>query len=215
MLRRIQEYLERLYDLEVRERVEDFVCDGELAQAMTRDALERGEVLLVHEHLQDVSVGLYVDPQAVDALRRGLRWWNGPRGFRAFCLTTEGVSHFVYLMFRAKRELPVTQLELEIQAEVDKYAFGLLEAPHRRPPLVRSRMLRSHLYAAPRFMHGADTEEGRRYRIASRVAARYTEQLEFRYVAAGDEQGLHRALRRFYRLGAKGKMEAAEHTRAA
>ncbi|MCH7929016.1 MAG: ATP-binding protein [Proteobacteria bacterium] len=35
--------------------------------------------------------------------------------------SVEGVSHFVLVAERARRELPVTQLELELQAEIDKF----------------------------------------------------------------------------------------------
>src|SRR5690606_4169878 len=35
----------------------------------------------------------------------------------------EGVSHFVHLVERARTELPTSQLELEFQAEVDKFTL--------------------------------------------------------------------------------------------
>src|SRR6202030_239021 len=39
-----------------------------------------------------------------------------------YCTALEGVSHFVYSTWRLGRDLPVSLLELETQAEVDKYA---------------------------------------------------------------------------------------------
>src|SRR6185295_5914830 len=38
-----------------------------------------------------------------------------------FCTLTEEVSHFVYLLFCAHAARSVTELELELQGEVDKY----------------------------------------------------------------------------------------------
>src|SRR6202042_170281 len=39
-----------------------------------------------------------------------------------YCTALEGVSHFVYSIWGLERDLPVSLLELETQAEVDKYA---------------------------------------------------------------------------------------------
>src|SRR5262249_42528562 len=41
----------------------------------------------------------------------------------AVCQLIEGVSHFVYVADRARRGLPATHLELELQAEIDKYVL--------------------------------------------------------------------------------------------
>ena len=43
------------------------------------------------------------------------------------CQLIEGVSHFVYVADRARRKLPATQLELELQAEIDKYVLLVLQ----------------------------------------------------------------------------------------
>src|SRR5690606_22268107 len=52
-------------------------------------------------------------------------WLAGLRHFEAACLATEGVSHFLYVIFRARSAGQVSQLELELQGEVDKYAAGM------------------------------------------------------------------------------------------
>jgi hypothetical protein len=209
MLRRIQERLHDLYDLQLRESVDDFVCDADVASAADGRAVERGEVLVVVEQPHDVRVGLYVDPAAVAMLHDRHAWWRGRRSFRAFCLATEGVSHFVYLMFRAASGHSVSQLELEIQGEVDKYATGLLHGPGGGAALSKSRMLRGRLFDHVRFHDPAASEAGARYRLALRVAADYARSLESRYVARGDMAGLARDLRRFYRKGAHGKLQRA------
>ena len=40
-----------------------------------------------------------------------------------YCTALEGVSHFVYSTWGLERDMPVSLLELETQAEVDKYAI--------------------------------------------------------------------------------------------
>jgi hypothetical protein len=110
-------------------------------------------------------------------------------------------------MFRASNDTPVTQLELELQAEVDKYATGLLAGNGVGLIAGRSRALRQRLFTEARFLDDAGTEEGDRYRLATRLAARYTASLEARFIERGDLEAFARELRRFYRLGPREKIE--------
>lgn len=197
MLRRLQRELEALYDLPLGPDVEQFVCTEEAARALAGDAItERREALIVVERGDDVEVGLYVDP----TLRE-------PRShFDAVCVLAEGVSHFVYLEFRSGRGRVVSELELELQAEVDKYALSLVRAPSERLSS-RSRRLRRRLFEQTAFLDPEGSERGERYRLASRMASAYARFLERRFVDAGDLRAMARELRRFYRLGEREKLE--------
>ncbi|HVY30367.1 MAG TPA: hypothetical protein VHB79_27605 [Polyangiaceae bacterium] len=106
----------------------------------------------------------------------------------------EGVSHFVYVANRARQELPSTHLELELQAEVDKFVLLVLE----QVPYDRSEAIAVHaqLYERVQFLHARGTELGDRYRTANDLAARYVR----RQLGFGHET-THAALRRFYRAG--------------
>lgn len=115
----------------------------------------------------------------------------------------EGVSHFLYLAERARTELPATQLELELQAEVDK--FVAVAAPHRSS---RAANLAAHrrLFEAPvRFLHAAPTEAGARYRYAHTLACRFVARL----VARSDPRELNARLVRFHRAGQAEKIALA------
>jgi hypothetical protein len=210
-LGRIQRALVELYDVPLDASVDDFVCDEEVAREAVGEGVERREVLLVAEEPDGLAVGLYVDEAALTTLREmtgGDAWLEeeGPR-FAATCLATEGVSHFVYLMFRATNDTSVTQLELELQAEVDKYATGLLAGHGVGLIRARSRALRQRLFADARFLDEPGTEEGDRYRLATRLAAQYAASLESRFLDRGDLTAFARELRRFYRLGPREKIE--------
>ena len=228
MLDRIQEMLADLYDLPVDRPVGAFLCDAEVVEQSVEGAVARGEVLLVAEEPDGLAVGLYVCPDAVARLTAarapapsgsdGAGTWSAgdafladdAADFAAACLATEGVSHFVYLTFRADNDDSVTQLELELQAEVDKYATGLLAGQGMGAIRARSRALRERLFEGVRFIDAADTEVGERYRTAHRWAARYAASLEARHLdGEGDLDALGRELRRFYRMGMRGKLEAA------
>ncbi len=91
-LETIRENLSRLYDLDAPE-VAPFLCTHEETQAAVGDGVARGEVLLVQEQGNDIAVGLFVCEAAIEAMRQGDQ--------AGWLLATEGVSHFVYLLFLA------------------------------------------------------------------------------------------------------------------
>jgi hypothetical protein len=134
------------------------------------------------------------------------------------CQVVEGVSHFLYLAERARRELPATQLELEIQAEVDKYVILVVgETLHRAGPTDeaarfdpgRSRAMRARLFERVIFLHGEGTEHGERYRVANDVAARVAHGIERAIVRRGGADAARLFLRRFYAAGQREKLELA------
>ena len=85
------------------------------------------EALLVCEDGETLHVGLFLDESVLAQLVRGQgEPWSLER-LRGFCHAAEGVSHFLYLAHRAEQHRPVSLLELEAQAEVDKYLCVLLQ----------------------------------------------------------------------------------------
>lgn len=219
-LKAIQSWLRELYDLEVGPCVTEFVCGEQLVRDLGHSP-DRGELLLVAEDGDDAAVALFMREKTVDAVQvHGLSVWEATDGFTDACLATEGVSHFLYLMFRAAFDETVSQLELELQAEVDKYASALLSgngvwAVRAQRELAelraRSRAIRKTLFDDAEFLDDAESEEGERYRLASRLAHAYATELERRFVDRGDIGALLTELRRFYRMGLPGKMRAAQH----
>jgi hypothetical protein len=115
----------------------------------------------------------------------------------------EGVSHFVLVAERIRIGRPTSQLELEFQAEVDKLVLiqqGL--ATHSTEFAAR---LHRQLYGEVSFLHPPESEQGERYRLANRLAARFTERLARLSPAAKQD-----LLRRFYRMGLGDKMHASQ-----
>ena len=190
----IQGGLERLYQLDRVADVDEFVSEA---------AVGEREVLMVR----------MADDGVVEMSLR-----LPPLGRREFdlladvdldplCQIIEGVSHFVYLAARAREGRGATQLELEVQAEVDKYvvlvaALGAIDAP-------KSAKLRGRLYEQVSFSQAAGSELGERYRMANQVAARFVRRLERTYLHGGRLRELWRELRRFYRLGQEEKLRVA------
>ncbi len=212
-LQRIADELSALYDTPRLPDVTSFLCDEATMRQAVGPEVERGEVLAVLEEAGTSFVGLYVAADVLDAL--------GPNeSFRTWQLAVEGVSHLVYLCFRADRDESVSALELELQAEVDKWALGLLRPRHEAHPLAgwgaprlaQSRSLRRRLFADARFLDEPGTEVGDRYRAANRIAAGFVEGLEarhLRHVDPSGERALVGELRRFYRDGGANKLAGA------
>ncbi|HEY6079905.1 MAG TPA: hypothetical protein VIW29_13920 [Polyangiaceae bacterium] len=147
---------------------------------------EGREALLLRESEGSVELALVVPSEAANQNDGWLQ-------------LAEGASHFVYVTNRARQELPSTQLELELQAEVDKFVLLVLE----RQPYDRGDAFEVHsrLYENVRYLHAAGTELGDRYRTANDLAARFVRRL----MAFGPET-THATLRRFYRAGQTDKI---------
>jgi hypothetical protein len=124
-----------------------------------------------------------------------------------FCQLIEGVSHFVYVAERARRELPATELELELQAEVDKYLLLVWQNAEFDP--ATSRAIHVRLFEEVSFCHAEGTVEGDRYRLANDLAARFVRRLDTLYAAKGRFVELREALARFYRMGQAEKIGTA------
>jgi hypothetical protein len=191
----LQARLQAIYGVEA-PGVEGFVVGREVAEAAGH-ALRAPEELLVLEEADGLSVGLYLDEAALAGAARG--------ELRPLMQLAEGVSHFIYLATRAARGRPVSLLELEVQAEVDKFAVLLL-ALWRRDRGRRSRALRRRLYERVAYHAHLEAHELSRYREANRLGAGYARWLEGRFVDQADVEGLLRELRQSYRLGAGEKL---------
>jgi hypothetical protein len=194
-VRAVQARLQAIYGVEA-PGVEGYLIGREVAAAAGH-ALRAPEELLVLEEADGLSIGLFLDEPALAGAARGEL---GP-----LAQVAEGVSHFVYLATRAARGRPVSLLELEVQAEVDKFAVLLL-ALWRRERRHRSRALRRHLYERVCYHDHLAEDELVRYREANRLGAGYARWLEGRYVEEDDVEGLLRELRASYRLGAGEKL---------
>lgn len=199
-----QEELEAIYGVQA-PRVVDFLVDRDGARAAAGEP-RAPEALLVRESDGTLELALFLDDEVVSAADSADP--HDPRPLLAvpsslprLACAAEGVSHFVYLATRAAAGRPVSLLELEVQAEVDKFALLVLHL-WRRGLRRLSPALRRRLFERVRFHAHLDGAELERYRLANRLGGGYARFLEDRYVEEADAEGLLRELRASYRLGA-------------
>jgi hypothetical protein len=199
----MQGALGRLYDVEVAQDVRDYlVTDRALLTALTAGNPGRSteEQLILVQGEGNLDVALYLDNGVLDRLlaadpRESISGAN----LADFWTVLEGVSHFHYVAWNAAFDKPVTLLELEMQAEVDKYVSTrlLLQA---QPVATLGAPLLQRLFDDPVLDPALEPEEADRYQAASALAARYCAGLESRFPGEAFTRDLLRELRTFYRL---------------
>jgi hypothetical protein len=181
---RIQQALERMYRIDRVVDIGDFVHCAEAGQR---------EALLLRE-ADDGGIEVSVQLPQLEAEAE----------LDTLCQIIEGVSHFVYVIDRARVRRKTTQLELELQAEVDKWV--VLAADVRNFDVGDSARLRARLYEQVAFTHGALCEIGERYRIANDAAHRFVRRLEQDYVGSARFGEMRSELRRFFHVGQEEKL---------
>jgi hypothetical protein len=201
MLERLQQQLHEINGSDAGYDIRQFlVTDARVARAISGgDTLTHsGETLLLREDEQGIALSLYLDEALLDRLKAG----DPAAALRSgmlndLCKVIEGLSHFNYVAWRASRERSVTLLELELQAEVDKYVSTMQMAREQQDIELLNR-LHGHLFDNARFHDHLSRRQLERYREASEYAARFCQALEPRLL--GPDQDVLPELRRFYRM---------------
>jgi hypothetical protein len=212
LLQPMQDLLAGIYDLPTDYRVDDFLfTERERLPAALR-ASATDEQVLVLEQGGDTAVGLYLDPGVLERLRAANPLESLHGGNLAdYWTALEGVSHFLCLAWHAGHDRAISLLELELQAEIDKYvtSWWLLrrQTPERNPAGLH-RLLFERTRIAPQLEAG----RAELYREANHYAARFCRRLER---SLEDRQLRVRAetlagLRRFYRLNRERKLKHIE-----
>ncbi|HEU4617003.1 MAG TPA: hypothetical protein VFV10_03140 [Gammaproteobacteria bacterium] len=200
MLNALHELLAEIYDLEVSYDIDEFlVTDASVAAALDVNGRRVEEKLLIAEGAGHAEVSLYLERGLVDRLEA-----HDPsdrldaRNLADFWTAFEGVSHFAYYAWNAEIGKAVRLLEMELQAEVDKFIGTrmLLERQGERPPP----SLHAWLFDLPRYDEQLSSRELTRYRHANRYAAKYCMKLAPALDRRTERDSVERELRQFYRL---------------
>ncbi|HWZ64815.1 MAG TPA: hypothetical protein VNX02_17490 [Steroidobacteraceae bacterium] len=215
LLSRLQALIGGIYDVSVAYDVYDFlVTDRSRLPYATHGGLADEELIVVQSaDGAEVALSLYLDPALLERLDGAdplvelnaanvADWWTA----------LEGVSHFLYLAWNAGHDRPVSLLELEMQAEVDKYVASHWLMRRQYPghfPAELHRVLFERTRIDPRL----ERQRAQLYGEANRYAARFCRRLERRLTGGtyGEPEVLAE-LRRFYRLGTARKRAHIERT---
>jgi hypothetical protein len=207
LLQPLQDMLASIYDLPMQYHVDDFLVTEREHLPMQLRETETDEQVVVIEGGDAASVGLFLDPRVlarlaaanpIEALHSGnvADYWTA----------LEGVSHFICLAWNADHDRAVSLLELELQAEIDKYVTSwwlLREQDPARFPAELHRLL----FERCRVDDALAGTRADMYREANHYAARFCHHMQ--QLLAAQSSGRQEALselRRFYRLSRERKM---------
>jgi hypothetical protein len=208
----LQSALAEIYDLPATPDVREYLMTDRATLSSYGGTRPADEQLLVAEDGDTLSMALYIDASVIERLDRSDPCASLTHENLADYLTAaEGVSHFVYVAWNGGHDKPVTLLELELQAEVDKYVLGawlLRSQGGGRFPRELHRALFERAHIDPVAAAGRIGL----YHAASNYAARFCRRVASllerrRHGAAGD---LLAELRRFYRFGNVRKLKHIE-----
>lgn len=199
MLGELQKHLAGIYQADCGQRIADYlITDRAIAASIGAQDIHESieETVLVAQDGAGLAVSVYLDKALLSRLARGNPLQHlKPRQLRDLSVVLEGLSHFNYLGWCAGQDKSVTLLELELQAEVDKFVATRLLAHEQNKPEI-TRMLHHWLFGDVSFHPSLNADERHRYETASDYAARFC-----RYLGQRMDDGFGmQELRHFYRL---------------
>jgi hypothetical protein len=214
LLRGLQGLLATMYDAPALHDVHDFLVTDATRAAQLAGRTQpppTDEQLLMAEAADGLELSLYVDSEVLRRLaaRCPLHALD-EHNLADYCTALEGVSHFHYVVWNPDRAREISLLELELQAEVDKYASALRLMLEQRDGRFPTELFH-RLFEGVRFLPQLAAAERARYEEAHRCAARFCRRLEERFLRRrrARPEALLGELRRFYRLGSQSKLRHA------
>lgn len=196
----LQHTIETIYRIDRTASVADFrIGEDVLACFAAKGTIDPSrEALLVQDHGEVVDLALFISDEVMKRARAFVA--EGGDHLDEFCVATEGVSHFVYVTFCGEQNRGVSQIELELQAEIDKYLVLSLAYPQQREGLV------PRLYDRFRLSERLTHRERERYTVANRAGRRYARWLHREFSRGRGERAMRDA-RDLYRKPLNAKME--------
>lgn len=182
----LQNLLARINDAPTSHRVTDFLIgDAKHCSALLgRDlAASEDEQVLIQETEVGADLSVYIDEEVTARLTS-----HNPlqrlcdANLADFCTAVEGISHFQYLVWCLEHVRQVSLLELELQAEVDKYAAAtwlvLQQGGGRFHPGLHQRM-----FSQVGYLPSLQRDASQRYVEANRCAARFCRRNDERFLS--------------------------------
>ena len=118
MLHILQKKIEEIYRLDGCPEVNEYLLSPKHFKSIPKVS-DYPQVLYVDEG-NDASLGVYFGKRLFKKIKNKTRVFS----FQDFCIITEEICHFVYLRWSESNNKQITLLDLEMQAEIDKYLLA-------------------------------------------------------------------------------------------
>jgi hypothetical protein len=210
LIEKVQQYFEKLYDIRSNHRAINYLVDHHQAiklLSLHPDAPIPDEMFLVSQNDDDeAEIALYLHPKIIQNLEKNNPFINiNENNLNDFCLMMEGVSHFSYFLYQTDQDHKITQLEMELQAEIDKFMMFYIYLESVNDPKFCKNLF-DQLFEKFSLLENLNYEEQHRYLQASSLAARYCNKLKEYFPNRENIPELITELRSLYRLNQQDKI---------
>ena len=166
-LRPLQLHLERIYRLDSAPSVEHFLLSQAEVRNYLPDEENPGPQVLVRQQDEEYSFGVFLGKGTVQRIhRKGLAKSN----LQDFCSAAEEISHFLYLIWSAKNNRPVSMLDIELQGEIDKFLLASIY-------FSKEKNLFSRIFEWVTYHEGLTAPYRHRYEKANRLGGKFCRSL--------------------------------------
>jgi hypothetical protein len=203
-VRLIDQAIKRLYQLSTPFHAEHFLMPKPLGSALKspRAALY---IAPPTEEEDTLSLGIYLNGEIQSELESfeswGTRWTASQTA--AFGTAAEEVSHFNYLVHNAPVGRAVSHLELELQAEVDKFLLLFFADPQSFEELFEK------CFEKFSWLPQLTAEQRTRYEEANRLAKAFLSKHAALFKKSETHEKCLRIFRAFYAMSLEGKVSRA------
>lgn len=202
-IQHVELHLKRFYQLEPKLSAAQFLV-GKPVRTLSPSTTVgtrsyEGALFIRQASPQDLEIAIYIKPRLQRALRNFSRWrglWNTEQ-VHAFSVLAEEVSHFHFLLFHVQSGRPVSQLELEVQGEIDKFLLAFFSQYSQSGPALFDRTYRQ-LFEDYSLGDSLSPEQQTRYLDANNIAKNKIRKLRHALIRR-DSEGLLPQLRKIYR----------------
>jgi hypothetical protein len=185
-LQALQSLLANINDSPIDYDITDFLISdaGQCHALLGREpAANQDEQVLVCATAAGADMSVYIDRQVTARLRdANPLHCLSDENLGDFCTAVEGISHFQYLIWCLEHARQVSLLELELQAEVDKYAAAMWLLLQQRSGQFHP-ALHSRLFSQVAFLPTLAAHDRQRYSEANQYAARFCRRNDQRFLS--------------------------------
>ena len=203
-LNHLQKELESLYQVDVNQSIEDFLVSSKLVENYHLN--NNQDQLIFQEADGEFNLGVYLKEENLNNLvQKDFSKLLKGNSLKSFITVIEETSHFIYSLWCIDNVRAFSLLELELQAEIDKFIFLLFIL--KKSNLFYFRKLFFTLFSNYSFHSFLSAEEIERYEEANKLAFKYSFFLFESFISKNNWAGLISEIRFFYRLAFLSKRE--------
>ena len=199
-IRKIDRALKQLYNIEHSFSAEKFLIRNPLMPTAGQGAL-----FIQGKSSESLSVGIFLDSDVTQTLAKfpkgEVAAWSLEQ-LGAFAVASEEVSHFNYFLHHHSQGRAVSQLELEVQGEIDKFllTFFTNYVNEEVADLTRKfEALIDQFFQHYRLEENLTKEQKQRYKDATKLAQRFLTKYRNHFSDPTKAETVLKLLRRFYR----------------